>query len=100
MVSVIQGHKNPFADHLLAYSEAQLDFILEMESIDNPERISFSRSGSGAAITDIMAAWDRVLSGPAKEGYYGESLMKAIRRTASKKKMKQPRLGIVRGRKP
>lgn len=98
MVSVIQGHKNPFRDEIIDLNEAQLDFILEMESIDHPDQLSFKR-GSGAAEPEIKAAWDSVLRGPAKQDYYGASLVAAIKRATSKLS-KQPRLGITRGKKP
>lgn len=95
---MIQGHKNPFSDTLLNLTEAQLDFILEMESIDHPDQLTFSRSGD-APVTEVKAAWDSVLRGPAKQDYYGASLVAAIKR-ATNKISNQPRLGIVRGKKP
>lgn len=98
MVARIQGHKNPFSPELLALNEAQLDFILEMESIDHPDELTFRRGGE-EPISNVRAAWNDVLRGKARLDYYGDSLVAALRRVA-KMKANKPRLGIVRGKKP
>ena len=68
-VSRILGSRSPFDQDLLAHTEAQLDFILEMYAGDNPEAAKFTRPGQSS--TDISqakldAAWERVLVGSAK----------------------------------
>jgi hypothetical protein len=65
LASAIQGHRNPWAKPLTEYSVAQLDFVLEMASIDEPEKWQFNRPLKPAqpAAPSAMAAWHNVMAG-------------------------------------
>jgi hypothetical protein len=65
MASVVQGHRNPFGKSLTEYTTAQLDFVLEMASIDEPGKWVFTRSGEEENRPKAMATWRDVLSGGA-----------------------------------
>lgn len=62
---MIQGHRNPFGKPLTEYTTAQLDFVLEMASIDDPERYTFVRNENTArgAGSKALARWTDVLLG-------------------------------------
>ena len=62
----IQGHKNPFGKPLVEYNPAELDFVLEMEALDNPREYRFERDGvasDGAHNAAVKAAWASALTG-------------------------------------
>jgi hypothetical protein len=69
---VIQGHRNPFGKALRDYTIAELDFVLEMAAIDNPDQYTFSRGGTPAGRSDApvaMAGWMSVLKEPLLQRY-------------------------------
>ncbi|MDA8249169.1 MAG: hypothetical protein M0Z28_08315 [Rhodospirillales bacterium] len=62
----IQGHKNPFGKALIDYNPAELDFVLEMEALDNPREFRFEREGvasDGSHNAAVRAAWASALTG-------------------------------------
>jgi hypothetical protein len=65
MASVVQGHRNPFGKPLVEYTVVELDFVLEMAALDEPDRWSFVRGGrkSGTAAPAAMARWSDALGG-------------------------------------
>jgi hypothetical protein len=72
LASKIQGHRNPFGKPLIEYSVAQLDFILEMAALDEPDRYSFVREStttSPGASAATLASWADVLSGTLQAAY-------------------------------
>ena len=64
MVGKICG-KTPFDHDILSLNIAEIDFILEMESIYHPDRLKFRRSAD-QEIADIerKVAWANVVTGP------------------------------------
>ena len=60
---------SPFSLDLLSHTEAQLDFILEMYALDNPERGTFVRAGVEKSMTPVQeaVAWEAVLVGKAHD---------------------------------
>lgn len=50
-----------------------MDFILEMHLRDNPGSYKLSRAGEPEAMTqaEIMAAWERRLTGEARDAFLG-----------------------------
>jgi hypothetical protein len=69
IASVIQGHRNPFGKALRDYTVAELDFVLEMAALDDPEHYSFSRAGAKDAPAAAMTGWVNVLREPLKQRY-------------------------------
>ena len=71
LASVIQGHRNPFGKPLCEYTTAELDFVIEMASIDDPDHIVFRRGGvdQKQAETEARAKWIDVLAGPMLRAY-------------------------------
>lgn len=70
LASKIQGHRNPFGKPLTEYNVAQLDFILEMAALDEPDRYSFTRqSETTTTQPQALAAWSDVLIGPLQSAY-------------------------------
>ena len=66
LASKIQGHRNPFGKPLTEYNHAELDFILEMSAIDDPESYVFHRGGDvPLSPSQVSAAWFKVLRGKA-----------------------------------
>jgi len=63
MASVVQGHRNPFGKPLADHTVSELDFVLEMASLDEPDRWSFVRGTRSASQTTAMARWSDVLAG-------------------------------------
>lgn len=61
----------PFDENLTRLNRAQLDFILEMYALDNPDSATFVRAGqpSKKPQSEILAAWDKVLLGRAKQEF-------------------------------
>jgi hypothetical protein len=62
----IQGHRNPFGKPLPEYTIAQLDFVLEMAALDEPDRYSFVRNGKEmgrSETTTALASWTDTLKG-------------------------------------
>jgi hypothetical protein len=100
-VSKILGNKeagNPFDPVLLALNEPQLDFILEKYVSEDPKRGKFIRPGRETMTEpQRQAAWERVLSGAAKERFWGRMRIgEALRsRAASLRRA----AATVRGRK-
>lgn len=67
MAAKIQGHRNPFGKALPDYTVAQLDFVLEMAALDEPDRYSFTRDGKEtgrSTSTAALASWTDTLKGP------------------------------------
>lgn len=62
---------SPFSRDLLDLNEAQIDFILEMQAIDDPEHFQFTRTANPKmpSQSEVAAAWERVLIGKAKTGF-------------------------------
>jgi hypothetical protein len=82
-VATIQGHKNPFGKPILEYNLAELDFILEMEALNNPREFTFHRDGiasDGSHIPEAKAAWSRVLRGSALTKFFSNLPFDAIRK--------------------
>lgn len=68
MVSVIQGHFDPWHPRLLDKSEAQLDAVLEAYSQDFPNKLKFERKSTArAAIQDISVEWADKLIGSGRD---------------------------------
>jgi hypothetical protein len=66
MAAVIQGHRDPFGKKLSEYTTAQLDFVLEMAAVDEPERWVFQRGGEDRkAHAESLAKWRDALAGRA-----------------------------------
>lgn len=63
---MIQGHRNPFGKPLADYTTAEMDFVLEMAALDEPDRWTFVRDGQRAGASDVpkaRAEWHGVLGG-------------------------------------
>jgi hypothetical protein len=85
LASRIQGHSNPFGKALVDYSVAELDFVLEMASLESPPLCDFQRAGA-LRITQaaINAAWHDVRSGKAlQESAVGKAADLAARIAAA-----------------
>lgn len=68
---------SPFDPTILHHNEAQLDFILEMYSIDNPTKLNFTRPGkapAGLEKVTAQAEWANVLTGKAYQEYMSPHL--------------------------
>jgi len=66
----MQGHKNPFGKPLNEYTVAELDFVLEMSAIDDPDHWTFVRASKHATTTPkALARWIDVLAGPLAAQY-------------------------------
>lgn len=66
LASKIQGHRNPFGKPLTDYTIWELDWVLEMEALDRPKELSFSRNGQEPVTSaQVMAAWASTLTGAA-----------------------------------
>lgn len=77
----IQGHKNPFGKALLDHTVAELDFVLEMEALDNPKGYVFKRGGvssDGSHVPEAKAAWASALRGSALARYLSGIPFKAV----------------------
>lgn len=62
---------------MLGHNEAQLDFILEMYSIDHPDQLKFERPGRkdpGIQQTEEKVGWANVLIGKALEAYMNKHM--------------------------
>jgi hypothetical protein len=103
LASRIQGHRNPFGKPLIEYSMAQLDFVLEMAAIDEPDMYSFVRRGvpSGVSLKPrAFAGWTNVLMGRAKVEIMerlGLTRASAFVAAWKDRRMSGPKLGITRG---
>jgi len=62
---VVQGHRNPFGKALAEYTMPELDFVLEMAALDDPERWTFRRGGADAPRSETMSRWRDGLAGRA-----------------------------------
>ena len=104
LVAKIQGHKNPFSPELLRLNVAQIDFVLEMAALDEPDKYHFQRAGRAPAPKpETTAAWFDALKGDARrKSGLGRALEAASSRLASWKAnaMPQRRQGFSRGGKP
>lgn len=66
----MQGHKNPFGKPLNEYTIAELDFVLEMSAIDDPDNWTFVRGSKQSETTSkSLARWFDVLAGPLFDQY-------------------------------
>ena len=100
LVAKIQGHKNPFSPELLRLNVAQIDFVLEMAALDEPDRYHFHRKGRAAPPQpETTAAWFDAAYG---KNALGRALEAASARLASWRSnaMPQRRQGFSRGGKP
>lgn len=62
---------------MLDHNEAQLDFILEMYSIDHPDQLKFERPGKkepGLKEVEEKVGWANVLIGKALEAYMNKHM--------------------------
>lgn len=81
---------SPFDPSILGHNEAQLDFILEMYSLDYPDKLKFNRPGRaspGVEEVQAEAEWANVLRGKAYSEYMAPRMpdtttMEALRRIA------------------
>lgn len=63
---MVQGHRNPFGKPLAEHTVPELDFVLEMAALDDPERWKFERAGDGSVPrSDAMSRWRDSLAGRA-----------------------------------
>jgi hypothetical protein len=66
VASVVQGHRNPFGKTLAEHTVPELDFVLEMAAIDDPERWTFTRGGADKVVrSEAMSRWRDSLAGKA-----------------------------------
>lgn len=71
---------SPFDPQLLAHTEPQIDFILEMYAIEHPKEFRFRRAGKldeGIAVSIAQRDWANVLIGDALRKYLGERMPSA-----------------------
>lgn len=62
----IQGHRNPFGKPLIEYTMVELDFVLEMAALDDPDKWTFQRIGHAPAVASkSLASWTSRLAGKA-----------------------------------
>ena len=103
LASVIQGHRNPFGKPLTEYTVPQLDFVLEMASIDEPDSWRFVRAGAdGTPKSAAMAQWNDALTGAARNVLMAATgFAQAIGGIAAWRSRHAPgagmRLGLTRG---
>lgn len=72
MVSVIQGHFDPWHPRLLNKTEVQLDAILEAYSEQFPEKLKFERKKTRQPrerVQNLSLEWGRRLIGNAKSAF-------------------------------
>lgn len=63
---MVQGHRNPFGKPLVEHTMPELDFVLEMAAIDDPDRWTFTRAGADTAPrSEAMSRWRDSLAGKA-----------------------------------
>lgn len=69
LASKVIGKISPFSPELMNLTAMQLDFILEMDILDNPDHGTFLRSGQTTLLSgaELAAAWERVLVGKAND---------------------------------
>jgi hypothetical protein len=94
-------NKSPFDQDLLNHNEAQLDFILEMYSLDHPKEFRFTRGGLTSAErgNTSKAAWVNVLTGSALEEYLADKGSRAVQAAMRRAAVHSP--GVVKlGKKP
>lgn len=64
-VSRCLNNCSPFSQEILSLNRAEMDFILEMYSKDNPEKLKFRRN-VGAEQSVALVAWANFLTGKDK----------------------------------
>ena len=65
------------------YTEAELDFVLEMYAQDNPDQYSFMRGqDKQLSAPEQKAAWERAFSGKAKVDFMPKIPLAAIMKRA------------------
>jgi hypothetical protein len=68
----------PFGKPLAEYSAVELDFVLEMAAIDEPERYTFVRDGKVSGVSQVaqeLADWTKCLEGPALARHLANSFV-------------------------
>lgn len=98
---ILGGHANggPFGKPLSEYSLIEIDFVLEMAAIDEPDRYSFVRNGKVSGVSQItqdLAEWTKCLEGPALARHMAATFSPPAwtRRSKPEQSMK---VGITRG---
>lgn len=89
----------PFGKPLPEYSAMELDFVLEMAAIDDPERYTFVRGGKVSGVSEMvqeLADWTKCLEGPALERHLKRSFTPPAW-TRRKKPEPSMTVGITRG---
>jgi hypothetical protein len=67
-------HQPVFGSYVQGLSHAQLDAVLELYSIDYPDRLKFRRAETVDRMSEMamsMTSWANVLIGKAKDKYLG-----------------------------
>jgi hypothetical protein len=97
----------PFGKPLTDYTVAELDFVLEMGALDEPNRFTFTRGGRDPtrAAVDMHTAWMRVRTGAALTRQFdGEGITAANERLAAYRRrggyQGGLKPGVTRGGKP
>jgi hypothetical protein len=101
--SVVQGHRDPFGKKLIDYTVPELDFVLEMAAIDDPDRWSFTRIGGDGPRSVALSGWTNSLAGRALMAFLARtntvSAVKGIAAWRSRREQGQTgmRPGFTRG---
>lgn len=93
MVSVIQGHFDPWHPRLLNKVEAQLDAILESYAETFPDKLKFERKKNRQGIERIevlSAEWSDKLIGKASEEHKSRISFKLPKRFAGTTAVQEP----------
>jgi hypothetical protein len=98
---ILGGHAagGPFGKPLPEYSTVELDFVLEMAAIDDPERYTFTRGGKVSGVSELvkeLADWTKCLEGAALERYLRNTFTPPAW-TRRKKPEPSMTVGITRG---
>ena len=96
-VSRILGNRSPFDPYLLVHTEAQLDFIIEMNK-RAPEGYNFERTSRDDGLTDEMRAkiaWAEKLIGKPAQQFWAknlpsEAVLQRLRQQLAGPKLAQP----------
>ena len=102
VVSVIQGHRNPFGKPITDYAPHELDFVAEMAALDEPDHWTFTRAGVSAEVrSNTLAEWRDRLGGPALSAFLGRTglatAMRGIARWHASRSTGGLRPGLTRG---
>lgn len=90
---------SPFDAGLLAHTEPQIDFIIEMYAIEHPRELKFTRPGNvddGLAVSIAQRDWANVLTGEALRDFLANRMPSAA--VLSRIRDNMPR--IQRGKPP